>query len=313
MKIQRRIPTGDDKKKRGPKPALFEEAHKDHITRFIDDNSTATVTDVMNSLTAAFEDLKINKTIVNRFMKEECNLSFKKVHLQPLKRNSEDAIEKRYTWAMEMANTDMDFLKNCVFIDESAFSINLERTYGWARKGETPVATVPVTRAKTTTILGAISSYGVVDITLRKPNTPKSKKRRLRDSHASSPCTGTNINNYICFLISLMDILDQFPQMKGFYLVMDNAPIHTSKTIEKLVVSRGYRCAYLPPYSPELNPIEQFWAIVKGKIIRHKLLDAETLSGRITEACQQVKIKDLEGLIGYSASRIVDCVNRNPM
>ncbi|KAI9469623.1 hypothetical protein BDB00DRAFT_748178, partial [Zychaea mexicana] len=126
---ERRIPTGADKKKRGPKPALFEEAHKDHVTRFIDDNSTATVTDVMNSLTAAFEDLKINKTTVNRFMKEECKLSFKKVHLQPLKRNGEDAIEKRYTWAMEMATTDKDFLKNCVFIDESAFSINLKRTY----------------------------------------------------------------------------------------------------------------------------------------------------------------------------------------
>ncbi|CEP07372.1 hypothetical protein [Parasitella parasitica] len=263
------------KKKRGPKPALLEEAHKDHVTRFIDDNSTATVTDVMNSLTAAFKDLKINKTIVNR----------------------EDAIEKRYTWATEMVTTDMDFLKNCVFIDESAFSINLKRTCGWARKGGTPVATVSVTRSKTTIIIGAISA----------------KKRRLRDSHASSPCTGTNTNNCICFLIFLMDILDQFPQMKGFYLVMDIAPIHTSKTIEKLVVSGGYRCAYLPSYSPELNPIEQFWASVKGKIRRHKLLDAETLSSTITETCQQVKTKDLEGFIGYSASRIVDCVNRNPM
>ncbi|KAL7310505.1 hypothetical protein PS15m_009995 [Mucor circinelloides] len=48
-----------------------------------------------------------------------------------------------------------------------------------------------------------------------------------------------------------MDIMDQHEQFKDFYLIMDNAPIHTAKDVE--------RCAYLPPYSPELNPIEQFW------------------------------------------------------
>ena len=44
--------------------------------------------------------------------------------------------------------------------------------------------------------------------------------------------------------------------MKGHYLIMDNAPIHTSNDIAKYVEYRGYRCAYLPSYSPELNPIE---------------------------------------------------------
>lgn len=41
-------------------------------------------------------------------------------------RNNEYTIEKRPTWAIEMAATDMDFMKNCVFIDEPAFSINLK-------------------------------------------------------------------------------------------------------------------------------------------------------------------------------------------
>ena len=55
-----------------------------------------------------------------------------------------------------------------------------------------------------------------------------------------------------------MDEMDQHSHMKEHYLIMDNAPIHKSEDIAKYIISRGYRYAYLPSYSPELNPIEQF-------------------------------------------------------
>jgi transposase len=82
-----------------------------------------------------------------------------------------------------------------------------------------------------------------------------------------------------------MDGMDCFPEMKGHYIVMDNAPIHTAKKIDELITRRGYMPIYLPPYSPALNPIEQLWAIVKNKIKRSKFEDKEDLVTRITEAC----------------------------
>ncbi|KAG1152307.1 hypothetical protein G6F37_001431 [Rhizopus arrhizus] len=130
----------------------------------------------MDSLTNAFMDLKLTKSAVQQFMTNECNLSFKKVQLHAVKRNSPETIQQRYDWAMKYQGTTMDFLTNCVFIDESAFHIYLKRSYGWAPKGKTPVAVVPTTRAKSTTILGAVSIHGVVKITVRKPNPPSSKK-----------------------------------------------------------------------------------------------------------------------------------------
>ena len=54
-----------------------------------------------------------------------------------------------------------------------------------------------------------------------------------------------------------MDVLDRH-DMKGYYLVMDNAPIHTPTKVCDLVESRGYKCLYLPPYSPFLNPLKNF-------------------------------------------------------
>jgi transposase len=60
-----------------------------------------------------------------------------------------------------------------------------------------------------------------------------------------------------------MDVLDR-NNMNGHYLVMDNAPIHTPAAVRASVGSRGYKCLYLPPYSPFLNPIEECWAKVKA-------------------------------------------------
>lgn len=49
----------------------------------------------------------------------------------------------------------------------------------------------------------------------------------------------------------------------GMVLIIDNASFHKSKKITDLVVAAGCRILYLPPYSPEFNPIEHYWTAVK--------------------------------------------------
>lgn len=63
-----------------------------------------------------------------------------------------------------------------------------------------------------------------------------------------------------------MDCLDEHPILKGAYLVMDNASIHKNPSISRIISAWGYRVLYLPPFSPELTPIEQFWYLVKTKL-----------------------------------------------
>jgi transposase len=54
------------------------------------------------------------------------------------------------------------------------------------------------------------------------------------------------------------------PSLKvGQTVVMDNASIHKSPCVRKLIEEAGCRLIYLPPYSPDLNPIETFWANMK--------------------------------------------------
>ncbi|KAG0771611.1 hypothetical protein G6F22_016333 [Rhizopus arrhizus] len=138
----------------------------------------------------------------------------------------------------------------------------MKRSVAWSKKGSRAVVVVPKTRAKTTTILGAISPYGVVNIKVRRPKAPiPSKKRKAAGSTQNTQNTkgGTVTGHYFNFIASTLDILDQHEQFKGNYIVMDNAPIHKNADIRKYIEQRGYGCVYLPAYSPELNPIEQFW------------------------------------------------------
>jgi transposase len=57
------------------------------------------------------------------------------------------------------------------------------------------------------------------------------------------------------------------PELKpGQVVIMDNATFHKSHKTKELIESLGCRLLFLPPYSPDLNPIEKFWANFKAKI-----------------------------------------------
>lgn len=169
---------------------------------------------------------------------------------------------------------------------------------------------MPTTRVKTTTILGAISAAGLIKVSVR---IPKPNKKGKADQESEYISTGTVTGHYISLLKDTLDEMDNYPHMKGHYLVMDNAPIHRSKDIAKYIEVRGYRCASLPSYPPELNPIEQFWSVTKSKVKRHRFLQQETLSNRIRDERNSVKPSDFHGFVSHSHKCWDKCRNKENM
>ncbi|EIE90496.1 hypothetical protein RO3G_15207 [Rhizopus delemar RA 99-880] len=170
----------------------------------------------------------------------------------------------------------------------------MKRSRAWPKKGARAIVTRPTTRANTTSILGAISASGLITVGVKKP---RAVKKRKADGCISS---GTVTGHYISFLKTTTDEMDKHLHMKGHYIVMDNVPIHTHENIKKYIEYRGYKCVYLPTYSPEFNPIEQFWAVAKSKVKRHRFLQEDTLSKRIKEACNSVKQSGFKGFVSHS-------------
>ena len=68
----------------------------------------------------------------------------------------------------------------------------------------------------------------------------------------------------------------------GQFIVMDNASFHKSQRTRELIESVGCRIIFLPPYSPDLNPIEKFWANMK-RWIKDRISDYTQLYDAIRE------------------------------
>lgn len=185
------LETGEDVQLRKPgsgrpvgRPLKLNAEHKEYITNAIDEKPGIVLEEMMEGLTSQFIDLEISRSNLHKFITTKCNLSLKRAHFQPLERNSDAKIEARFQWVTEILKTDIDYLANCVFIDESSFNINMKRSMAWSKVGETPIVKIPKTRAKSHTIIGAISNLGVVNIQLKIPKVTalqkKKKKKRAR-------------------------------------------------------------------------------------------------------------------------------------
>ena len=127
-----------------------------------------------------------------------------------------------------------------VFIDETGASTKMARRHGRAKRGERLVMAVPHGHWKTTTFLAA-----------------------LRHDRIDAPCVIDGPMNGELFLAYVEQFLA--PTLSaGDIVVMDNLPAHKVKGVAEAIAARGAELRYLPPYSPDLNPIEQMFAKLKA-------------------------------------------------
>jgi len=80
------------------------------------------------------------------------------------------------------------------------------------------------------------------------------------------------------FVSQLLDNMNPFPQ-KNSVIIMDNASIHKSPALEAMVLARGMRICYLPPYSPDFNPIEEGFSAMKAWIRANRDYSRAELAG----------------------------------
>ncbi|MEY2857487.1 MAG: hypothetical protein RLZZ74_1799 [Cyanobacteriota bacterium] len=91
------------------------------------------------------------------------------------------------------------------------------------------------------------------------------------------------------------------PQLwKGAVVVWDNYSIHKGKEIEKAIIAAGARLIYLPPYSPDFNPIENCWSKIKSILRSIGARNYQDLDSAISQAYSQVSSKDIHGWFSHS-------------
>lgn len=127
-----------------------------------------------------------------------------------------------------------------VFIDESGFTTNLTRRMGWAPRGQPCVSHVPHGHWQTTTFISALRVTG-----LTAPLV------------LDGPLTTAAFRAYVAQLLG--------PTLhSGDLVILDNLAVHKDPVSAQLIEQRGATLMFLPPYSPDLNPIERVFAKLKA-------------------------------------------------
>lgn len=136
----------------------------------------------------------------------------------------------------------------------------MTRRWGRIEGGARLPDAVPAGRWRTLTLLGAISLTGwVATMTIEAP---------------------TDGDVFLAYLDQLL-----CPQLKpGQVVVMDNLAAHKVAGVRQRIESTGARLLYLPPYSPDFNPIEKCWAQIKQHLRAAKARSLAALEQAITSA-----------------------------
>ena len=167
-----------------------------------------------------------------------------------------------------------------VFVDETGASTKMARLYGRALRGERCVAAVPHGHWKTTTFVGG-----------------------LRLSGMTAPMVIDGPMNGPAFLAWVEQVLA--PTLKpGDVVVMDNLPAHKPAAVRAAIERCGAELRYLPPYSPDLNPIEMAYAKLKALLKKAAARTIEALWHAIGDAIQQITYRDCLGFFtaaGYGS------------
>jgi transposase len=171
-------------------------------------------------------------------------------------------------------------VERLVFIDESAVNDAMVRERGRCPRGQRLAESVPAGLWNTSTLVAGIRLEGVVAPMV-----------------IDGPLNGESFAQYV--ESSLVGDLKA-----GDIVVMDNLPVHKSQRVADAILAVGCILVFLPPYSPDLSPIEPMWSKVKSILGKAAARTFQAVVAATGDALRAITIEDCEGYFshcGYDA------------
>jgi transposase len=163
-----------------------------------------------------------------------------------------------------------ELIKRLKFLDESGANLGLTRLFGRAIPGQRVVEATPDYSGLHYTVVATLGWKEVM-----------------------APWIFEGAMNSVIFEEYVRTQL--LPTLRrGDIVVMDNLSAHTGATIRQLMEARGACLQFLPPYSPDFNPIELCWSKVKAALRKAKTRTLEALVEAVAEALRSISFTDIQ-------------------
>jgi transposase len=166
-----------------------------------------------------------------------------------------------------------------VFVDEMGSNISLAPAYAWSRRGERAIASVPRNWGKNVTLLASMSSEGM------------------------GPCLAVEGSTTTAVFEAYLERVLVPSLRPGQVMVMDNLSAHKSSRIRELIESKGCELIYLPPYSPDFNPIEEAFAKLKALLRKAEARSREVLIEAMGQALGALTARDARNFFEHRGYR----------
>jgi transposase len=190
-----------------------------------------------------------------------------KKSLHATERDTEENRRRREVFLARLCTISPEQL---IFLDESGVSTQMTRRYARAPRGVRVHETTPEGSWKILTILGGMSVRGMIaTMTIE---------------------AATDAEIFLAYLDHVL-----CPALRpGNVVIMDNLSSHKVAGVRERIEAAGAELLYLPPYSPDLNPIEKAWAKLKHLLRTAKARTAEALELAIAELLPQIRPQDAQ-------------------
>ena len=168
-----------------------------------------------------------------------------------------------------------------MYLDETGAKTNMTRTFARARKGERAVDYAPHGHWNTTTLIAGITWESAI-------------APMVLDGPMDAPSFEAYVEQVLIPSLS-----------PGAIVVMDNLSAHKPAAIARLLRNAGMDLWYLPPYSPDFNPIELMWAKVKSLLRSAKARTRDELQDAIAYALSKITSSDTRGFFCHCLVGII--------
>jgi transposase len=161
-----------------------------------------------------------------------------------------------------------------LFFDETSVNLSMARRYARAEGGARALGFVPKNWGESTTLVAGIGLRGLVAPMVM----PGSLNGEVFDSYIEQ------------FVVPVL--------MPGDVVILDNLSAHKREKVQNLVASVG-RLVFIPPYSPDLNPIELCWSKLKTLLRTRKPRTVDELTDAIADSIEHITTSDLTSWIRH--------------
>lgn len=222
----------------------------------------------------------------------------------PNARISEATREKRYKWVLTYG--DLLTPDNVIYVDETSFNMTMSRGRGRSEKGVRAVAQRKVMKNNAISVCAAVSpTEGIIDFRIREKIKKEDVGKRL------------SCNFFKDFIENLIE--KHIPNTPH-YIIADNCNQHSAKDLNAMILENqpvteirdelppNIQFVFLPPYSPELNPIEQSFNVWKAHIKTLDALSTDDLQQAIAYYCTNITAESVANQFAHMQREIYPLV-----